>query len=291
MDKESPKTPARRNAEKLSSACKAEGCNHAAAVKGYCRKHYMRIRRHGDVEKVEKAGRPTIYGENAIDEWRNVATEKLAVGRHLWSNKEASDRSVYRWHRAWDFIFAIERKTGVDRREIFVAMHGTYTNDSSPLNVSSFEAVAGLWCNWAYGSEEDQAYLKKQLDHHLACKADEKHRRDEQKRENEVTRKEHVLALKKWDKLTPLQQAQSTVEGLSKIVAEEELRPEGSANRDARLARYRLQLEQAKIERDWLLGKPMRRRMENRFKPPLEPSPEEQMLMALGLSSKRRASP
>jgi hypothetical protein len=42
--------------------CIVEGCDAEAVAKGYCRRHYMRQRRHGDASAVKPAGRPAKDG-------------------------------------------------------------------------------------------------------------------------------------------------------------------------------------------------------------------------------------
>jgi hypothetical protein len=40
--------------------CSVPGCNQPPVAKGYCARHYMRVRRQGDPDKVGKPGRPSI---------------------------------------------------------------------------------------------------------------------------------------------------------------------------------------------------------------------------------------
>jgi len=91
--------------------CKINGCAGAAAIKGYCRKHYMRLRRHGDPNKSLPAGRPPL----AVPASKETALEMLAGLREY---IEPSPRSLGRYQRALRILDQISEISGEDPAEL-----------------------------------------------------------------------------------------------------------------------------------------------------------------------------
>lgn len=87
--------------------CLAEHCVSPAVVKGYCRKHYMRLRRHGDAHRIIKAGRPKLATPASHE-----AIEGIIFSLREFA--EPSVRSIARYQRALRLIHETARLTGED---------------------------------------------------------------------------------------------------------------------------------------------------------------------------------
>jgi hypothetical protein len=72
--------------------CAVHGCNQPPVAKGYCAKHYARVRRTGDPDKVGKAGRLTGLRH---EYWR--------------ANTDHSERSITRLVKAGRLLYAIDK--------------------------------------------------------------------------------------------------------------------------------------------------------------------------------------
>ena len=62
--------------------CKVEDCNDEYFSKGYCRKHYTRVRKYGDPDKVNKRGRKSSCDSCTVEECGRPLKAKGLCQKH-----------------------------------------------------------------------------------------------------------------------------------------------------------------------------------------------------------------
>lgn len=87
--------------------CLAENCASLAVAKGYCRKHYMRLRRHGDAQRINKAGRPKLATPASHEAIEGIISSLAEVAK-------PSARTIARYQRALRLIHETATLTGDD---------------------------------------------------------------------------------------------------------------------------------------------------------------------------------
>jgi hypothetical protein len=117
--------------------CKIEGCNAEATAKGLCAKHYMRARRHGDANTVQKRGAKLNPSKD--------------IQRKIMSQIDWSPRTFERWWLAMSIAW---KSAASEEERTQIILNATRPNGS--VNVSKLVRDA----TWLYvnkpGSETDE---------------------------------------------------------------------------------------------------------------------------------------
>jgi len=91
--------------------CQEEGCGKQRFRRGYCAMHYSRLRRHGDLDTVNKPGSPRSLGDCSVSGCDRPAIARDLCGRHYqrWSKFSDPlitklDRDSTPEERFWSFV-------------------------------------------------------------------------------------------------------------------------------------------------------------------------------------------
>ncbi len=87
--------------------CLAEHCDSPSVAKGYCRKHYMRLRRHGDAQRIDKAGRPKLATPASHEAIEGILFSLAEIAK-------PSGRTFARYQRALRLMHETAMLTGED---------------------------------------------------------------------------------------------------------------------------------------------------------------------------------
>jgi hypothetical protein len=119
--------------------CKIEGCDDKSVAHGLCQKHYMRLRRHGDANKV---GKPGVK----VAEWQQrLLAEHAHDGR--------SPRTLARLVKAFELLAELD----VEQRHAVLALAA---RPNGSVNVSALLDFASL-----YSPTENDADIVRLLNH------------------------------------------------------------------------------------------------------------------------------
>jgi hypothetical protein len=106
--------------------CNVHGCNQPPVAKGYCAKHYMRVRRQGDPNKLGEAGRP-YQGHSSL------ALLVYSIDCNL------SERTQRRLFLAYDLLMAVGGYAAWDKALVLAS------RDNGNVNYAKLLRIAECW--------------------------------------------------------------------------------------------------------------------------------------------------
>ena len=109
--------------------CHVEHCDLPAVAKGYCRKHYMRLRRHGDARQINKAGRPKLPTPGSPEAIEGMLYSLAEIAK-------PSGRTFARYQRALRLIHETAILTGEDPGDLHDRALNTLTEAGGKRSIT-----------------------------------------------------------------------------------------------------------------------------------------------------------